>query len=289
MKQSIYKPDLDDADDDHHSNQRHQKASSALRFSFSQDAEDTKPNPRAHPKTIKKHPSPSHTPANTLTQSFTNLSFDKPLPPSQPQPLTAVQPVRPTLTLPKKKREGYGFSFSDSMFYDSDEYPDTECDWDSDTARDPGSSDDMEPPTKLAALQDSSFSDVVVVRDVGSFHVAKPQRRLPCTVATREDAVAIKYAARALLVYAESSDIYGGLIERLERMVQREGGAGAEACAIRLRDFLVRTQEERVETGESGRFVEHEVEWAEWLVRASGSGVMHVKGVGCRCRPDWEE
>jgi hypothetical protein len=175
------------------------------------------------------------------------------------------------------------------MFYDSDEYPDTECDWDSDTARDPGSSDDMDPPSKVATLQDSSFSDVVVVRDVGSFHVAKPQRRLPCTTATREDAVAIKYAARALLVYAESSDIYGGLIERLERMVQREGGAGAEACAIRLRDFLVRTQEERVETGESERVVEHEVEWAEWLVRASGSGVMHVKGVGCRCRPDWEE
>jgi hypothetical protein len=34
--------------------------------------------------------------------------------------------------------------------------------------------------------------------------------------------------------------------------------------------------------------VEHEVEWAEWLVRAVGWGVLHVRGRGCRCRPDWD-
>jgi hypothetical protein len=300
MKQSIYKPDLNDAHGNQHGGHR-RKATSALRFSFSQDTEEIKPNPRSQPQShpIQKQlqPSPFYPPTKTLTQSFTNLSFDKPPPSSQTTThaqLPTAQPIIPTLTLPKKKREGYGFSFSDSMFYDSDDYPDTECDWDSDTARDPGSSDEMEAPSKPVVPQANSFTDVVVVRDIGSFHMAKPQRRLPCTTATREDAVAIKYAARALLVYAESSDIYGGLIERLERMVHAsfqkgDGAARPEACAIKLRDFLIRTQEERVETGESGRVVAHEIEWAEWLVRASGTGVMHVKGAGCKCRPDWEE
>jgi hypothetical protein len=204
--------------------------------------------------------------------------------------------VVPELSKPKKQREGYGFSFSDSMFYDSDDYPDTECDWDSDTERDPGPRDESPSnpyQTATTTQQASSFTDVVVVRDIGSFHIAKPQKRLPCTVATREDTIAVKYAAKALLKYEESAGMYSSLMDRLERMVfvslQKEDGLGAAGCASKLCGFLVRMKEERVEMGEDVRFVEHEVEWAMWLAEASRTGVMHLKGVGCECRPDWEE
>jgi hypothetical protein len=241
-----------------------------------------------------------------LNHSFSNLSFNKGdqtrvITPRTRSTTTAnapVLPVVPDLTKPKKQREGYGFSYSESMFYDSDEYPDTECDWDSGTERDPGSGDESAPTsnkTSTVSEQDSSFADVVVVRDVGSFHIAKPQRRLPCTTATREDTIRLKHAARSLFMYEESADIYGELVSRLERMVysslQKSHGAKASpaSCALKLCNFLLRTKEERVETGEDRRFVEHELEWARWLVDASRSGVMHLKGLGCECRPDWEE
>lgn len=60
-------------------------------------------------------------------------------------------------------------------------------------------------------------------------------------------------------------------------------------CALKLCGFLLRTAAERVETGENQRVVEHEMEWAQWLLIASRTGVMHLKGPGCKCRPDWEE
>ncbi|KAF2999253.1 hypothetical protein E8E13_002963 [Curvularia kusanoi] len=193
---------------------------------------------------------------------------------------------------PGKKREGYGFSYSESMFYDSEEYPDTECDWDG---------KEEEHASSLGALfdQDSSFDDIVVMRDVGSFHIAKPQRTLQCTKATREDTLRLKQRAKDLFKWDESADVYSSLVARLERMVYSDlekkmnnGGSSIPSvvqCASKLKDFLQRNLEERVETGESRRAVEHEIEWASWLVEASRTGVMHLKTRGCSCRPDWEE
>ena len=61
-----------------------------------------------------------------------------------------------------------------------------------------------------------------------------------------------------------------------------------EACVRRLRDWLVKSQQERIETGEWRGVVEHEIEWVEWMVRAAERGVLHVRRRGCRCRPEWE-
>ncbi|KAF2181737.1 hypothetical protein K469DRAFT_752617 [Zopfia rhizophila CBS 207.26] len=57
--------------------------------------------------------------------------------------------------------------------------------------------------------------------------------------------------------------------------------------AGRLRDFLYHIKKGRIATGESPRFVEHELEWANWICEAAETGVMHVKEKGCKCRPDW--
>lgn len=196
---------------------------------------------------------------------------------------------------PTKKREGYGFSYTEPLWYDSDEYPDTECDW---------NPDDEEQVTSfqhgIALIdQDGSFDDLVVMRDIGSFHIAKPQRVLSCTKATREDTVRLKQRAKMLFKWDESGDVYAGLVGRLERMVYNDfekkitGGEtsipSVVQCASSLMGFLERIKEERVETGESRRAVEHEIEWATWLVEASRTGVMHLKTKGCSCRPDWEE
>jgi hypothetical protein len=207
----------------------------------------------------------------------------------------AKTPDPSIFTGPTKKREGYGFSYSESLWYDSDEYPDTECEWD---LTDDKSSVQTSPEMSLIE-QDSSFDDVVVMRDVGSFHLARPQRILPCTRATREDTIRLKQLAKNLFKWDESGDVYAGLVERLERMVyaaierrRTDGNApfpSVTNCALKLRDFLVTVQDDRMETGETRRFVEHEVEWARWLVEASRTGVMHLKTKGCGCRPDWEE
>lgn len=220
------------------------------------------------------------------TDTPSDLSSEPSHEPKAPDPSVFSHPIT------AKKREGYGFSYSEPLWYDSDEYPDTECDWDSKTE---------EPTTPFEALfdPDSSFDDIVVMRDVGSFHIAKPQRTLQCTKATREDTVRLKQRAKMLFRWDESGDVYSSLVGRLERMVYNDLEkriSGRESsipsivqCAIRLRDFLQRNQEERVETGESRRAVEHEIEWATWLVEASRTGVMHLKTRGCTCRPDWEE
>jgi hypothetical protein len=210
----------------------------------------------------------------------------------------------PELTKPKKA--GYGFSYSDDMFYDSEEYPDTECEWDAEPApvKQPEHkqkrarvASSNKAPTVIR--QDTSFADTVVVRDVGSFHVARPQKRLSCTTATREDTIRVKHAANLLLKYEESVEVCERLMARLERMVyaalkkpDRRGhnfAATATHCALKLRDFLVNNKQERMDTGELQHAVDHEIEWAKWLVEASCTGVMHLKVPGCNCRPDWEE
>jgi hypothetical protein len=286
---------------------KEQHDSIELRFSFASLPEEAEIVTKK--ETLQKPLPISQSAGRSLDQSFTNLSFEQhnQAVVSKPRPNTSATrvnlPLLPELSKPKKKKEGYGFSFSDSLFYDSDEYPDTECDWDSGTEKDPGRPIEPLPTSNHTTLvpiaQDTSFSDVVVIRDVGSFHMAKPQKRLPCTTANREDTIRVKYAAKSLLKYAESTEVYAQLVSRLEHMVynsmQGSFGSGLMAttnttqCTLKLQDFLIRTKDGRVETGEHGRLVEHEIEWATWLVEASRTGVMHLKALGCKCRPDWEE
>ncbi len=221
------------------------------------------------------------------TETPSDLSSEPNHDPKAPDPSVFTQPT--------KKREGYGFSYSEPLWYDSDEYPDTECDWNPDDEERPLSNNQ-----RLTIFdQDSSFDDIVVMRDVGSFHVAKPQRILPCTKATQEDTMRLKQRAKTLFKWDESGDVYAGLLGRVERMVYNEleeritncetSIPNVNQCAIKLKDFLQRIAEERIETGESRRAVEHEIEWATWLVEASRTGVMHLKTRGCSCLPDWEE
>jgi hypothetical protein len=238
------------------------------------------------------------------------------------------------LTKPgKKKKEGYGFSYSETFMYDSDDYPDTECDWDPEAEQEtepstpistvsnpylswggrdeqqqqPGQPSQTQQPTPRQSFSSStsstsapSFDDLVVLRDVGSFHLTRPARHLSCTHATREDALYLKHSAQSLLSkYTESSSIQLSLLTRLERMLyaqQIQPGATEDSvagslrgCAEKLRDWLMRSKEERIETGEWRGIVEHEIEWAEWLVEATARGVLHVRRRGCRCRPDWED
>jgi hypothetical protein len=252
--------------------------------------------------TTPSPPSRLRHPAELLDRSFSGLSFDshtkaKPTEEWQYSTVAVALPAPPSipeLSKPKKQQEGYGFSYSDSLFYDSDDYPDTECEWDSATEEAPPSPSRITPTFSTPG---SSFSDIVVVRDVGSYHLAKPQKRLACTTATREDTVRLQHAAKLLFKFDESPDIYAELVGRLERIVYaalRDSNAQTTVpigtnCALKLCNFLQRTAAERIETGENQRVVEHEIEWAEWLVDASRTGVMHLKGAKCRCRPDWEE
>ncbi|KAH8733159.1 hypothetical protein GQ44DRAFT_697003 [Phaeosphaeriaceae sp. PMI808] len=211
----------------------------------------------------------------------------------------------PILTKPTKKREGYGFSFTDTLFYDSDEYPDTICGANGseiETNSLPAASSSSHPSPIVSSpliKQNSSFAEVVVMRDIGSFNMTKPQKHLACTTASREDTLRLKVAAKALDKYAESSEVYGRLISRLENMVLgtlevAAGNHGNSArgimtwAAMKLQNFLTENQGGRIETGESRRLVEHEIEWVGWLVEASYTGVMHLKTEGCGCKPDWE-
>ncbi|KNG45133.1 replication factor c subunit 3 [Stemphylium lycopersici] len=315
-----------------------------LRFSFSAAPEEEPPSRRGRDETI--------------TQSFSGLSMSNSAAtrsvsanPSQTKTQTFQEPRRhsesisqaPQLAKPRKKREGYGFSYSETFMYDSDDYPDTECEWEaSEESQSPrpqaGSSSPSNPylnwdgterqdassrPTSrdsTTTVEDTSFNDLVVLRDVGSFHLARPQRILPCTRATREDTLRLKLRAKSLIdKFEESSEIQAQLLTRLERMMyalqqqqkhpqqqqqqhlhpnqhlQKQHGQQDEkesnplaACATKLHAFLLRIQQDRIDTGEHATIVQHEIEWVEWLVEASRTGVMHVRGVGCVCRPDWD-
>jgi hypothetical protein len=304
--QSIYEPQSSDATPDGRSSQKPQlQRSVELRFSFTSPNDDHTQT-CSQDESVQEWLSTSCRPERVLDRSFSKLSFERRQEASEnPLPATFTTAVRlpgiPEMTMPKKQREGYGFSFSDSMFYDSDEYPDTECDWDSGTEKDLGPRDEPAPMTACSLppviAQDGSCNDVFVLRDVGSFHMARPQKRLPCTSATQGDTIRVKHAAKQLFKYKESTDIYAKLVDRLERMVYTSlhgsGDNGYTAttshCALKLQDYLVRTKDWRIDTGELHVFVEHEIEWAQWLVEASRTGVMHLKGAGCKCTPDWEE
>lgn len=204
-------------------------------------------------------------------------------------------PVTPVLTKPKKERVGYGFSFSDSMFIDSDEYPDTDGEKEPEADKKKTKVDSTSDGTVELALN-SSFTDVVVLRDVGSFNVAKPPKTAICTHATEEDSMIFKASAKCLHKFTESGEIQEKLLRRVERMVlakdkiritTAQSLATVTECCVELRNFLMRIKEERIQTGEMREHVEHEVEWAVWLVDASRAGVLHVKSSDCACRPGW--
>lgn len=283
-------------------------------------------------------PNQSNSISSSGSSSSSSSQSTKRASPVQPfQPQTSIyQPTPPLLTKPGKKKEGYGFSYSETFLYDSDDYPDTECEWDPEAeeqetetepstptsvshnayltwddgtrdSRRTGQPQQTQQPTPRQSFSSStltapSFDDLVVLRDVGSFNLTRPSRHqytLPCTHATPSDALLLRQRASNLLSrYTESASIQLGLLTRLERMLyleQSKLGATEDAVAAslassteRLRDWLVRSKEERVRTGEWKGVVEHEIEWAEWLVQATGRGVLHVRRKGCRCRPDWE-
>ncbi|KAH7348107.1 hypothetical protein BKA66DRAFT_576297 [Pyrenochaeta sp. MPI-SDFR-AT-0127] len=281
----------------------------ALRFSFAGTAEET---PTSEHQSKGLHQSFSE----LVMHTDTNKHASGPESHGGNTTLQSVQETTylPALTKPKKIREGYGFSYSETFWCDSDEYPDTECDWEPEeqtTEHPENTKRDHEwgfaNQTAQASFGGStvvatecSFDDVVVMRDVGSFHIARPQKALFCTKATREDTILLKNQAKVLLgMYTESGDIQAQMLSRLERMVynerQKEDSSNrAEVssvtlCVLKLRDFLLKVKEDRIDTGEHRRLVEHEIEWARWLVEASYKGVMHLKVPGCKCRPDWEE
>lgn len=319
VQQSIYGSVHENRTSQGPTGQRKEHNRTELRFSFAQPTaeEHSALSKKTRRDVFAQQVSKDKRPESALNNSFSNLFFDGPpqAEMSAPQGQTRISayssvPVLPDLTKPTKKREGYGFSYTDTMFQDSIEYPDTECDWGSETERDSPNGHDSgfedtpatmtESATLTAIENNTSFDDVVVVRDVGSFYMARPQKVLSCTTATQEDTIRVKHAAKRLLKYDESPSIYAELVSRLERMVHASlhfpddlgyvtTGTSATACALKLQDFLLRSKSSRIETGEVWLLVEHEIEWATWLVEASRTGVMHLKAKGCKCRPDWEE
>ena len=281
-----------------------------LRFSFSADA-DEGPEQEEHNSIVTEGLSQL---SMTNRASVPVSNANKKASPVQVVRSQPSIPQIPRLSKPKPKREGYGFSYSETFMYDSDDYPDTECEWELEkestggcersAPHNPylnwnGTSQADRPDSRDSAttIEDQSFNDLVVLRDVGSFHLARPQRALSCTRATREDTVRLKRQAKTLInKFEESSEVQAELLTRIERMLyaeQQKTGTLTAAnsmlhCALKLRDFLLKTKEDRIETGEHRTSVEHEIDWIKWLVEASRTGVMHMRTEGCRCRPDWD-
>ncbi|RMZ73158.1 replication factor c subunit 3 [Pyrenophora seminiperda CCB06] len=266
-----------------------------LRFSFSTDSDED---------------SEQEDSDNTFTEGLSQLSMENQGNSSASSSFEKASPVQRQLTTaqppqsePKPKREGYGFSYSDSFMFDSDDYPDTECEWEPEKPEGSRGSAPYNPYLNRdgtisgTSFENGSFDELVVLRDVGSFHLDRPQRRLSCTRATREDTVRLKRQAKMLMAkFDESSDVQAQLLARVERMVHAERQKTGDTpgpnlmthCALKLRDYLLKSKADRIETGEHRTHVEHEIEWIKWLVEASRTGVMHVRTEGCTCRPEWE-
>ena len=60
------------------------------------------------------------------------------------------------------------------------------------------------------------------------------------------------------------------------------------ACALRLLDHLLKIQDERVATGETRPYIDHELQWANWYVDVAFKGIIHLKVSGCKCRPSFQ-
>jgi hypothetical protein len=122
------------------------------------------------------------------------------------------------------------------------------------------------------------------------------QKYLPCTKATEADSRRLKRAALNLLMFYESEDIYAALMNRLQRMMDREAQLAEQErrfptsvplLARRLKVFLQQISSGRILTGEGTRLVSHELAWAAWICEAASTGVMHVKTRECRCKSEW--
>lgn len=114
--------------------------------------------------------------------------------------------------------------------------------------------------------------------------------------ATLDDSIRVKCMAFKLLRYTESNEIIGNLIHRLERMADMESvfaikndvpGRHASYHAGQLRSFLYKTRVGRVRTGENTHYIAHELEWADWLLEATQTEVVHFPGPGCSCSSHW--
>ncbi|KAF2726835.1 hypothetical protein EJ04DRAFT_557751 [Polyplosphaeria fusca] len=121
---------------------------------------------------------------------------------------------------------------------------------------------------------------------------------LPCTSATTSQTNHYRQRALTLMRYKESGSIYTALMDRLENMIVAEEQSAMHehrhamnACQLakRLREFLKGIKVGRIMTGEEQELVEHEMEWAEWLVGITRAGVLHVRDVvqGCKCETSW--
>lgn len=109
------------------------------------------------------------------------------------------------------------------------------------------------------------------------------------------------YATELLKEHPISESICESILSRLERMLSsRVTHAKHEAkakrmrvavpkpvnAAMQLRKYLLEQTEMRLETGEIREIVELEIQWVDWLVEVTASGVMHLKVPGCTCRPE---
>lgn len=243
---------------------------------------------RSNPELTSIHSSAEASTGKDSDQKLAiGVDFSGPVPTADDEdmPDTDVEssPSPPPQRMPsisRPKREGYGFHYS--------EFSTT-----SQSTFDEGPS-----AGETIINPNTSFQDIVVMRNNTNF--LQPST-LSCTAAKFEDTVRIKYAASKLLKFTESEKIYENLSNRLERMLhmeldkmdgklkQGQRYPSVHACAIKLRDHIIKFQKERVEVGECERLVEHELKWAEWFVEASRVGVLHLKVMGCRCRPEWEQ
>jgi hypothetical protein len=176
---------------------------------------------------------------------------------------------------------------------DEDDDDDAETERANDSEEDDYDSDNDEPQEGDLVMRD----DIPTMR-VPKYpgHTSSRRDYLPCTRATQADTQRLKRAAMDLILYEESEDIYASLMNRLQRMVAREDEEAEEQqrpevsvarLARRLKVWLKQIGDGRVFTGESARFVRHELEWAEWICEAARTGVMHVKTRRCACRAEW--
>lgn len=160
--------------------------------------------------------------------------------------------------------------------------------------------------------EEATTDDITVLRPHTGFKLLQPAEKLPCTTATIADAILSKSRAEELRAWEESELCYYQLGNRVERMTYtelekfyaerkalRKEGKHDEASklpkpnihesCIKLRKWLEKSKDDRVQCGECPLFVEHELEWAQWLIDSAKSGVLHLRVKGCKCLPEWHE
>lgn len=147
-------------------------------------------------------------------------------------------------------------------------------------------------------MRDAKPESGGVITNFVSALFAPRQTSRPCTQATEADSQRLKHAALQLSKkYDESQQVYSYLMHRLERMIQRDyhecererrHQIPLRLLARNLRDWLRETANGRIQHGEGERYVQHEIEWAEWIHEAAWTGVLHIKSPECECRSHWK-